>query len=69
MKRMVFFSSGVLAALMLMVAGSVPAQDASKAAESNDSRLVYADFQNLQNGRPVSKQGGTHWSRKSLTER
>ena len=26
--------------------------------ESNASKLVYADFQNLQNGRPVSKRGG-----------
>jgi hypothetical protein len=58
MKRMMFFRSGVLAALMLVVAGSVPAQDASKAAESDASKLVYADFQNLQNGRPVSKRGG-----------
>jgi len=58
MKRMVFFRSGFLAALMLVVAGSVPAQDASKPAESDDSKLVYADFQNAQNGRPVSKRGG-----------
>jgi hypothetical protein len=58
MKRMLFFRSGVLAALMLVVAGSVPAQDASKAPESDASKLVYADFQNLQNGRPVSKRGG-----------
>lgn len=58
MKRMLFFRSGVLAALMLAVAGSVPAQDASKAPESDASKLVYADFQNLQNGRPVSKRGG-----------
>jgi hypothetical protein len=43
---------------MLVVAGSVPAQDASKAAESDASKLVYADFQNLQNGRLVSKRGG-----------
>jgi hypothetical protein len=58
MKRMVFFRSGVLAALMLVVAGSVPAQNASKAAESDASKLVYADFQNSPNGRPVSKRGG-----------
>lgn len=58
MKRMVFFRSGVLAALILVVAGSGTAQDASKAAESDASKLVYADFQNLQNGRPVSKRGG-----------
>jgi hypothetical protein len=58
MKRMVFFRSTVLAALMLVFAGLVSAQDASKAAESDASKLVYADFQNLQNGRPVSKRGG-----------
>ena len=58
MKRMVFFCCAVLAALLLVVAGSVPAQDASKAADSDSSKLVYADFQNLQNGRPVSKRGG-----------
>ncbi len=57
MKKMMFFRSGVLAALMLM-AHSVPAQDASKTAASDASKLVYADFQNLQNGRPVSKRGG-----------
>ena len=58
MKRTVFLRSEVLVGLMLVVAGSVPAQDASKPAESNASKLVYADFQNLQNGRPVSKRGG-----------
>lgn len=56
MKRMVFFRFGVVAALTLATA-SVLAQDNSKAAES-DSKLVYADFQNSQNGRPVSKRGG-----------
>src|SRR6266542_344082 len=58
MKRMVFFPSGVLTALIVVVAGSVYAQDTSKVAESDASRLVYADFQNLQTGRPVSKRGG-----------
>src|SRR6266566_6707920 len=58
MKRMVFFCAAFLASLTLLVVGSVPAQDASKAAESDASKLVYADFQNLQNGRPVSKRGG-----------
>src|SRR3989440_4830592 len=58
MKRMMFFRSAVFVALMLVVAGSVPAQDASKVAESDGSKLVYADFQNLQNGRPLSKRGG-----------
>jgi hypothetical protein len=61
MKRMVFFRFAVLAALALMTASvaSVIGQDNSKATESDASRLVYADFQNAQNGRPVSKRGGT----------
>src|SRR5882724_6936011 len=58
MKKMVFFRSGFLAALILVAASSVLAQDTAKAAESDASKLVYADFQNLQNGRPVSKRGG-----------
>ena len=57
MKRMVFFRYGVLTGLILM-AVSVPAQEISKNIESDASKLVYADFQNLQNGRPVSKRGG-----------
>ena len=57
MKRMVFFCSGVLTALILM-AGLVSAQDTPKAAESDANKLVYADFQNSQNGRPLSKRGG-----------
>lgn len=70
MKRMVFFRFGFLAALMLVVvAGSIFAQDASKPAESDASKLVYADFQNLQNGRPVSKRGGmTRLNRYSQNE-
>jgi hypothetical protein len=45
---------------MLLVAGFASAQsaDAVKIPQSDESKLVYADFQNLQNGRPVSKQGG-----------
>lgn len=45
------------ASLIVLLATSVAAQD-SKSAESNESKLVYADFQDLQNGRPVSKRGG-----------
>jgi hypothetical protein len=37
-----------LAALTLVVAGSGSSQDSSKTADA--SRLVYADFQNSQNG-------------------
>jgi hypothetical protein len=45
-----------LAVLALVVAGSVFGQDSSKTADA--SKLVYADFQNMQNGRPVSSRGG-----------
>lgn len=58
MKRMVFFRAALFAALTLLIAGSVPAQNNSKAAESDASKLIYADFQNVQSGRPVSKHGG-----------
>lgn len=58
MKRKVFFVSGILPVLILLAAGSVPGQNGSKPAESDASKLVYADFQNTQTGRPVSKQGG-----------
>jgi hypothetical protein len=60
MKRMQFCRFMIVAALILAVAGSAPAQsgDASKPAESDANKLVYADFQNLQNGRPVSRRGG-----------
>lgn len=58
MKRTVFFRFIVLAVLTLMAASvAVMGQD-SKAPESDDSKLVYADFQNAPNGRPVSKRGG-----------
>jgi len=55
MKRMLSFRSCVLAVLILMT-GSISAQDVSKPADS--SKLLYADFQNSQNGRPVSSRGG-----------
>jgi hypothetical protein len=58
MKRKVVLCCGVLAAFALAAAGSASAQEASKVANSDASKLVYADFQNLENGRPVSKKGG-----------
>ena len=58
MKRIVFFRSAILAILILLVGGSIFGQEAAKAPESDASKLVYADFQNMQSGRPVSKQGG-----------
>ncbi len=56
MKRIVMLRCGGLAALALMVAGLISAQDVSKTADA--SKLIYADFQNLQNGRPISFHGG-----------
>jgi hypothetical protein len=60
MKRIPSFGSGVIATLIVTIAGTIHAQqgDASKAAGSDATRLVYADFQSLHNGRPVSKRGG-----------
>lgn len=60
MKRIQVFHAGVLATLIITIIGSVTGQqgDTSKAAESDATKLVYADFQSLQNGRPVSKRGG-----------
>jgi len=50
--------TGIFAFLILLVAGSVCGQNASKSTESDASRFVYADFQDLQTGRLVSKHGG-----------
>ena len=52
------FRTGILATIIVLVGGSALGQESSKPAEPNASKLVYADFQNLQTGRPVSKQGG-----------
>ena len=46
------------ATLLLFVAPSLTAQNPSKPDASNESKLIYADFQDVQNGRPVSKRGG-----------
>lgn len=58
MKSRVLLRLISLGALMLLSVVSVSAQVASKPGESDDSKFIYADFQNLQNGRPVSKRGG-----------
>lgn len=58
MKRTFAYRTLILATLILLVCGPVPGQDSSKPSESDSSKFVYADFQNLQTGRPVSKQGG-----------
>ncbi|MGH9873242.1 MAG: hypothetical protein ACRD9S_12375 [Pyrinomonadaceae bacterium] len=56
----ILFRPTLLVTTIVLVAGFAGAQskDSAKASESDASKLVYADFQNLQNGRPVSKQGG-----------
>jgi len=58
MNLKVLFGTGILPVLIFLIAGSVPGQNGSKPAESDASKLLYADFQNMQTGRPVSKQGG-----------
>src|SRR5260370_813701 len=58
MERIIFSRCGILTVLILLVAGSVSGQNASKPPESDASKLIYADFQNVQSGRPVSKRGG-----------
>src|ERR1700716_3331751 len=58
MKRMVLSHCGILTVLILLAAASLPGQNASKPPESDASKLVYADFQTVQNGRLVSKHGG-----------
>jgi len=55
---MIFSRFGILTVLMFLAAGLVLGQNASKPSESDASKLVYADFQNVQNGRPASKHGG-----------
>ena len=54
MKKAMLFSCDLLVSLIL-VTGLASAQDAAK---TTDSKLVYADFQNSQSGRPVSSRGG-----------
>lgn len=46
------------APLLRFFTTSLVAQENSKPADSGDSKLIYADFQNTYNGRPVSKRGG-----------
>ena len=48
----------LIAPLLLFFATSLVAQETSKLTESSESKLIYADFQNSDNGRPVSKRGG-----------
>lgn len=58
MNRIFFSHSGLLIMLILSAAGFSVGQNTSKPAESSDNKLLYADFQSVQSGRPVSKNGG-----------
>src|SRR5205085_4497879 len=58
MNRIFFWHSGLFIMLMFAAPGFSPAQNTSKPAESSGNKLLYADFQNAQSGRPVSKNGG-----------
>lgn len=48
----------VVVSMLLIPGVSLSTKNAANQAEEDSSKLVYADFQNLQNGRPVSKRGG-----------
>lgn len=48
----------LIVTLFLLFAPSLAAQNSSMPDALNESKLIYADFQNVQNGRPVSKRGG-----------
>jgi hypothetical protein len=58
MKKIVSFRFLGLTISILLIIGSVAGQNSSKPPESDASKLIYADFQNAQNGRPISKRGG-----------
>ncbi len=53
MNRILFFTT-----LIVLSASPLIAQDTTKSTESDTSKLIYADFQNQENGRPISKRGG-----------
>jgi hypothetical protein len=58
MKKNVLSHFGLLVVLIAAVISPVPGQNDSKSVASEGARFVYADFQNQQSGRPVSKNGG-----------
>jgi hypothetical protein len=58
MKKTILSHSGWLVVLIAAVVGPVPGQNDSKSVASEGGKFVYADFQNQQSGRPVSKNGG-----------
>jgi hypothetical protein len=58
MTTKVFFRWWLLAVVISLISTSVHGQNASKSSEADAAKLIYADFQNGQTGRPVSKHGG-----------
>jgi hypothetical protein len=58
MTTKVFFRWWLLAVVIFLISTSVHGQNTSKPSESDAAKLIYADFQNVQTGRPVSKHGG-----------
>jgi hypothetical protein len=69
MKTKMFLSYLLISTLIVLFASALTAQDQPKTSEPDNSKLIYADFQNPQNGRPVSKRGGmtrlNAWSQNS----
>jgi hypothetical protein len=58
MKKTILSHAGLLVVLIAAVVGPVPGQNDSKSVAPEGGKFVYADFQNQQSGRPVSKNGG-----------
>lgn len=58
MKRIHFLRVVFIATLLVLGACTVLAQEPNKTSESDASKLIYADFQNTNNGRALSKRGG-----------
>ena len=58
MNRIFFWHPVFLIMLILSAAVFSVGQNTSKPAESSGNKLLYADFQSVQSGRPVSKNGG-----------
>ena len=58
MTTKIFVRWWLLAVVIFLISTSVHGQSASKPSESDASKLIYADFQNVQTRRPVSKHGG-----------
>jgi hypothetical protein len=59
MTRRSLFCPSLLVTLILLISGSAAAQSTNaRTSEADASKLVYADFQNLHDGHPVSRRGG-----------